>query len=110
MVCNVVTYQARSAIRDLGKVLELPETSLEQLLGKLDTHSPHEAAAQLEGVARHLVTLLRQIDGRPRHLSIHSGGMLITRRRWPGSCRWSRPLCPGVLSASGIRTAWKMQG
>ncbi len=80
MVCNVVTYQARSAIRDLGKVLELPETSLEQLLGKLDTHSPHEAAAQLEGVAPpHLVTLLRQIDGCPRHLSIHSGGMLITR-------------------------------
>ena len=80
MVCNVVTYQARSAMRDLGKVLELPEPSVELLLGKLDTHSPYEAAAQLEGVAPpHLVTLLRQIDGCPRHLSIHSGGMLITR-------------------------------
>ena len=79
MVCNVVTYQARSAMRDLGKVLELPEESVEQLLGKLDTHSPAEAAANLEGTAPpHLVTLLRQIDGCPRHLSIHSGGMLIT--------------------------------
>ena len=79
MVCNVVTYQARSAMRDLGKVLELPEESVERLLGKLDTHSPLEAAANLEGVAPpHLVTLLRQIDGCPRHLSIHSGGMLIT--------------------------------
>jgi error-prone DNA polymerase len=79
MVCNTVTYRARSALRDLGKVLALPEESVEQLLGRLDTHSPVEAANRLEGLAPpHLLSLLRQIDGCPRHLSIHSGGMLIT--------------------------------
>jgi error-prone DNA polymerase len=79
MVCNTVTYRARSAIRDLCKVLELPEKSAEQLAGRLDTHSPLEAAKQLEGMAPpHLISLLRRIDGCPRHLSIHSGGMLIS--------------------------------
>lgn len=79
MVCNVVTYQARSALRDLGKVLDLPVESVEQLLERLDTNSSVEAAARLEGMApAPLLALLRQIDGCPRHLSIHSGGMLIT--------------------------------
>ncbi|MBW7884364.1 MAG: DNA polymerase III subunit alpha [Caldilineaceae bacterium] len=95
MVCNVVTYRARSAIRDLGKTLELPAAVVERLIGQLETHSPAEAAVQLEarvsewstgdGRAAHarspllLIPLLRQIDGCPRHLSIHSGGIVITR-------------------------------
>lgn len=80
MVCNVVAYRARSALRDLGKALDLPAESIEQLLGKLDTHSPAAAAERLEGAGPPpLLPLLRQIEGCPRHLSVHSGGMLITR-------------------------------
>ena len=81
MVCNVVTYQARSAMRDLGKALELPEASVEQLV-QATGHAL--ARAKLRRSWRRvaplalLITLLRQIDGCPRHLSIHSGGMLIT--------------------------------
>lgn len=79
MVCNTVTYKARSAIRDLGKALDLGQGSLERLLGKLDAHSPVEAAERLAGMAPPLLlSLLRQMEGCPRHLSIHSGGMLIT--------------------------------
>jgi error-prone DNA polymerase len=103
MVCNVVTYQARSALRDLGKALELPGALVEKLQRELDTHSPTAAAAKLEELLiangqlsmvneeptnaaiphsafpiPHLPLLLRQIDGCPRHLSIHSGGMIIT--------------------------------
>lgn len=101
MVCNVVTYQARSALRDLGKALAIPAETIGQIERRLDTNSPHAAAEKIEawlaaddavrgagdvssliGSASstiRLLPLLRQIDGCPHHLSIHSGGMLITR-------------------------------
>ncbi|MFO7632878.1 MAG: DNA polymerase III subunit alpha [Caldilinea sp.] len=103
MVCNVVTYQARSALRDLGKALAIPEATIEQIERRLDTNSPQAAAEQIEqwlvadnqpwstqdtadfilhhssSTIHHLTGLLHHIDGCPRHLSIHSGGMLITR-------------------------------
>lgn len=95
MVCNVVTYRARSAIRDLGKALDFPEAVLDRLVHQLESDAPHSAADLIEkqiaaaatpdnkGITVHsplalLADLLRQIDGCPRHLSIHSGGMLIT--------------------------------
>jgi error-prone DNA polymerase len=92
MVCNVVTYQARSALRDLGKALTIPTETIAQIEHKLDDNSLQAAADQIEqwlagdftihhapSTLHHLALLLRQIDGCPRHLSIHSGGMLITR-------------------------------
>ncbi len=90
MVCNVVTYRARSALRDLGKALDFPPATLERLAKQLDTNSPQAAADQLaatfpaagegEQIAplTMLFALMRQIDGCPRHLAIHSGGMIIT--------------------------------
>ncbi len=118
MVCNVVTFQARSAVRDLGKALEFPPPVVERLAKSLDTHSPSKAAdALLDQVEKDappggvpddhplmlLAGLLRQIDGCPRHLSIHVGGMLITgpplceivpleRATMPGRvvCQWDK--------------------
>ncbi|MCL4861739.1 MAG: DNA polymerase III subunit alpha, partial [Caldilineaceae bacterium] len=88
MVCNVVTFQARSALRDLAKVLDFPPPVIERLARGLERHSPTGAAEQLLGQVepdapahhplRLLAGLLGQIEGCPRHLSIHSGGMLIT--------------------------------
>ncbi len=91
MVCNVVTYRARSALRDLGKVLEFPEAVIDRLATGLESHAPSAAADHLvasvqdagEGAQPDhplllLAELLRGLDGCPRHLSIHSGGMLIT--------------------------------
>ncbi len=91
MVCNTVTYRARSAIRDLGKVLAFPEPVLDRLVRTIDTHSPTAAAEQIEqlipedeqsSIGEHplslLADLMRRIDGCPRHLGIHSGGMVVT--------------------------------
>lgn len=87
MVCNVNTYRARSALRDLGKALDFPSAVIDRLAKGLDTDSPRAAALQfLAQIAdetphhplRHLADLLDQIEGCPRHLSIHSGGMVIT--------------------------------
>ncbi|MCB0126619.1 MAG: error-prone DNA polymerase, partial [Caldilineaceae bacterium] len=88
MVCNVVTYRARSAIRDVAKALDFPEQVIDRLANGVEGHEPSEAAAEIATTVeadapphhplRLLAELLRQMDGCPRHLSIHSGGMLIT--------------------------------
>ncbi len=92
MVTNYVTYQTRSAIRDLGAALAFPEAVLDRLVKQIDSHSAADAATQLEALAvssdanagddphpiNTLAGLVRQIDGAVRHLGIHSGGMVIT--------------------------------
>ncbi len=87
MVCNTVTFQARSALRDLAKVLDFPTPVIDRLAKSIDTHSAQIAADQLLAEANEqpteehplaqLATLMGQLEGVPRHLSIHSGGMLI---------------------------------
>ncbi len=92
MVCNVVTYRARSAVREVAKALAFPPDVIDRIAKALDTHSAAQAASALhpvfcagEDIATDasypwqlLSDLLREIDGTPRHLSIHVGGMLIT--------------------------------
>jgi error-prone DNA polymerase len=123
MVCNHVTFQTRSALRDLGKVLGFPQPAIDRLAKSIDAHRPQEAADEIEKTAEgetqfriqnsefripdhpltQLASLLRQIDGCPRHLGIHSGGMLITglplsevvplrRATMPGRivCEWDK--------------------
>jgi len=91
MVCNLVTYRARLAVRDVAKALAFPPDVIDRAAKALDTHSTQVAAAEIESLLSQaqspdaadlpwqvLITLLRQIEGIPRHLSIHVGGMLIT--------------------------------
>jgi error-prone DNA polymerase len=94
MVCNHVQFQARSALRDLGRALNFPEAVVERLLRHIDAHSPAGAADEIDALRNTagddmhrpneplalLCELLRSIDGVVRHLSIHVGGMLITGR------------------------------
>jgi error-prone DNA polymerase len=84
MVANVVRWRPRSAVRDVGKALGLTETSLgrmAQLTSHCDSVTPAVVAdAGLDPGAplhRHLVRLVNEIQGLPRHLSIHPGGFLL---------------------------------
>jgi error-prone DNA polymerase len=91
MVCNVVTYRARSALRDVAKALVFPPDVIDRAAKSLDTRSADAAAEAIQANApatgspdasslpwQTLAGLLQQIDGVPRHLSIHVGGMIIT--------------------------------
>jgi error-prone DNA polymerase len=90
MVCNVVTYRARSAVRDVAKALAFPAEVIDRAAKAVDIHSTVQAAGELTTAWipsdpsgpclpwQLLADLLRQIDGIPRHLSIHVGGLLIT--------------------------------
>jgi error-prone DNA polymerase len=84
MVCNVIRYRPRSAVRDVGKTLGVAETSLDRLAKLLDHYGSvkDEALAQagLDPAAalhQHLYRLSLEVLDFPRHLSIHPGGFLL---------------------------------
>ena len=86
MVAIVVRYRDRSAIREVGKALDLPGTALDRLAKLRHRHDTDGGwIALLEDAGldprtpthRHLVALVEQIQGFPRHLSIHPGGFLL---------------------------------
>lgn len=108
MVCNVVTYQARSAVRDLGKALGFPLDAIDRISKSLDTNSCAQAARALlerveEDVPNHplrlLADLLLMIQDVPRHLSIHNGGMLITSQPLNEVVPLERATMPGRVVA-----------
>ena len=86
MVANFVRYRPRSAVRDVGKVLGLPLTTLDRLA----KHLPHHGEVTAKSLAdagldpgQHIYTLLLKLTNEildfPRHLSIHPGGFLLGR-------------------------------
>jgi error-prone DNA polymerase len=84
MVANVIRYRPRSAVRDVGKALGLPETSLDRLARLVpyygEISADHLKLAGLDPGApahRHLIALSNEIQDFPRHLSIHPGGFLL---------------------------------
>ncbi len=102
MVANVVRYRARSAIREVGKALGIPNPEIDQL-AKFTSHyfrsekksstasdrdQPFEETSSqqqklqalgIEVTSRHRLwlELSDEIQGFPRHLSIHPGGFLL---------------------------------
>ncbi len=82
MACTFVTYRARSAVRDVGKALGLSPAMTDHLAEHLDTRDPAKIGQAL-GVEssepwEQFLDLCAQIDGFPRHLGIHNGGMIFS--------------------------------
>ncbi len=86
MVSNVVRYRYRSAIREVGKALEISATSLDRLAKLVSHESWSDAFIAQAGLdprnpaLRHLASLVEEIQDFPRHLSIHPGGFLLGHR------------------------------
>ena len=89
MLSNVVTYQARNAIRDLGKAMGLPPHVVDKVAKSLGRYSAAGIAQDLTQTRefehqlgskpwQQYLTLCREIADFPRHLGIHVGGMLIS--------------------------------
>ncbi len=84
MVANVIRYRFKSAVRDVGKVLGLPETALDRLAKGLDWQESADETTFKQfsfdpehPTHRHLLNLVNEIQDFPRHLSIHPGGFLL---------------------------------
>ena len=88
MVCNVVTFQPRMAIRQVGKALGFSAELLDRLAKGVDRWFTEDVEDSMTGAVpppdmrpqswRHFMELCREVIEFPRHLSIHNGGMLVT--------------------------------
>jgi error-prone DNA polymerase len=89
MTANVITYRTRSAVREAGKVLGFPPDQVDRL-ARLnyayefqDNRDEFTALLRKGGVdpdaprIRMLAEIVRRLQGLPRHLGQHSGGIVI---------------------------------
>ncbi|MBS9534086.1 error-prone DNA polymerase [Mycobacterium sp. M1] len=89
-VANVITYRGRSAVRDMARALGFSP-------GQQDAWSKQFGRwgaldGQVEGIPDQVVELAGQVANLPRHLGIHSGGMVICDRPIADVCpvEWAR--------------------
>jgi len=88
MVCNVVTFQPRMAIRQVGKALGFSNELLDRLAKGVDRWFTEDVEDAMTGAVpppelrpkswHQFLELCREVIDFPRHLSIHNGGMLVT--------------------------------
>jgi error-prone DNA polymerase len=90
LVCSFPTYRLRSAVREIGKALDLPPGEIELVAKLADRRGGglQEELEQLPGFKgkvnaplwRELCEMAEEIRGLPRHVSQHVGGMIISSR------------------------------
>ena len=93
MTAAVITYRTRSAVREVGKALGLAAEQVDRLAKLLRAHGWHDAHDELAAQLRRggvdptaprialLVDLVRRIQGLPRHLGQHTGGLVLAAGR-----------------------------
>ncbi len=85
----ISTYQMKGAIRDLGKALGLPAQDVDKLAKRVDAYSAKELGLEMQllpeyrgkmdaPVWRDLVGMAAELDGFPKYLAQHPGGMIIS--------------------------------
>ncbi|WP_235583005.1 error-prone DNA polymerase [Kitasatospora sp. Root107] len=88
-VANVITYRPRLALRDAARVLGYPAGQVEAFARQGDFRGMPGADAVVPG---DVLDLAGQLLGLPRHLGIHSGGMVLTEAPIGEVCptEWAR--------------------
>ncbi|MGH3887281.1 MAG: error-prone DNA polymerase [Pseudonocardiaceae bacterium] len=89
-VANVITYRARSAVRDVAKALGYPTGTQDAWSKQIDRWGP--LGQQETDIPEPVLALAAELEGFPRHLGIHSGGMVICSRPVAEVCpvEWAR--------------------
>ncbi len=86
---TIATYLIRGAVRDLGKALGLPEAEIDQLARQSDWGSARKLKSKMERmpnfkdkvdapVWRDLISLSAELDGFPKYMGQHPGGMILS--------------------------------
>jgi error-prone DNA polymerase len=88
LAATVIRYRHRSALRDVGKALNIDARCIERLIaahgsgGSLDEQRLTEAGFDVRSAQVQLwLSLAQTLRGFPRHLSQHTGGFVIARDR-----------------------------
>jgi len=89
MTAVAISYRTRLALREMGKVLDLPQDAIERISQRLSAleyrDDLDEVGATLREAGvdpeapriRALLALCREVQGLPRHLGQHPGGIVI---------------------------------
>jgi error-prone DNA polymerase len=102
-VANVITYRPKSAVRDIAKALGYSPGQQDAWSKEIEQGYYWSADVEaLATVPREVLELSAELQNAPRHLGIHSGGMVICDRPIVEVCpvEWGR--LEGIL-ASGAR-------
>ncbi|MBV9309541.1 MAG: DNA polymerase III subunit alpha, partial [Solirubrobacterales bacterium] len=116
LVAAFPTYRARGAIRELGKALGLPPGEIERVARGSEGWDARQVAKDIEsafgfrpgesfggrrgttGRWAWLARLAAEAHGLPRHLSQHSGGMIVATRPLIDCC----PIVPAAMDGRQI--------
>ncbi len=106
LVAAFPTYRARGAIRELGKALGLPPGEIERVARGSEGWDAREVGRDITTTGRQglsgrwawLARLATEAHGLPRHLSQHSGGMIIATRPLIDCC----PIVPAAMEGRQI--------
>ncbi len=81
-VANVITYRAKSAVRDMAKALGHAPGQQDAWSKRVDGWGTVTSTAKQpeHGIPAPVIDLALQVEDAPRHLGIHSGGMVICDR------------------------------
>lgn len=78
-VANVITYRGKAAVRDMAKALGYSTGQQDAWSKQVERRSLPGAEADSD-IPDAVLSLARQVKDFPRHLGIHSGGMVLTKR------------------------------
>ncbi len=89
LAATVISYRARSAVRDVGKAMGLSEDTVSALAGMVwgtrsggvlpEKHIREAGLDPTDPLLGAVIELTQELMGFPRHLSQHVGGFVLTR-------------------------------
>ncbi len=95
-VANVITYRAKSSIRDMAKALGYSTGQQDAWSKQADPWGPLDTTIKQQQhqhqIPQPVLALAKQVEHFPRHLGIHSGGMVLCDRPIVEVCpiEWGR--------------------
>ncbi|MGX6604266.1 error-prone DNA polymerase [Micromonosporaceae bacterium Da 78-11] len=107
-VANVISYRPRSAVRDMAKAFGFSPGQQDAWSKQIDRWGS-VATVDVQDIPAQVVAFANEVQGFPRHLGIHSGGMVICDRpiievcpvewgRMPGRTvlQWDKDDCAAI--------------
>lgn len=91
-VANVITYRGRIAVRDMARALGFSQGQQDAWSKQISHWNGLADSPDIEDIPEQVIDLANQIRNLPRHMGIHSGGMVICDRPIADVCpvEWAR--------------------